>query len=77
MVCGLDFDYPEWFYKASMYIAALGILIFIVFMFIYSSASGAEEPNNALIKASLWLLISGAIMIVPAIIVYFTRSSNY
>ncbi len=77
MVCGLDFDYPEWLYKTVMYIAALGALIFVVFIFIYSSASSAEIPNNTLITASLWILISGVILIVPAIIVFFTRSSDY
>ena len=49
MVCGLDFDYPEWLYKTAMYIAAFGTLLFVVFVFVYSSASSAEVPNNTLI----------------------------
>ncbi|MHA1198791.1 MAG: hypothetical protein ACTSQF_05490 [Candidatus Heimdallarchaeaceae archaeon] len=77
MVCGFDFDYPEWFYKTVMYLAAIGALIAVVFIFVYSSASSAEVPNNTLITASLWTLISGVILIVPAIIVFFTRSSDY
>ncbi len=77
MVCGLDFDYPEWLYKTAMYIAAFGTLLFVVFVFVYSSASSAEVPNNTLITTSLWLLISGVILVVPAIIIFFTRSSDY
>ncbi len=68
MVCGLDFDYPNWLYKTVMTIAVIGILLFVINVFIYSSRQD---------KVTLWLLIGGVILIIPAIIVFFTRSSDY
>ena len=77
MVCGFDFDYPNWLYRTVTILALLGGIMFIVFMFVYTSASNAAVPNNTLITTSLWLLISGVLIIVPWIIVFFTRSSDY
>ena len=68
MVCGLDFDYPNWLYKTVMTIAVIGILLFVINVFIYSSRQD---------KVTLWLLIGGVILVVPAIIVFFIRSSDY
>ena len=73
MVCGLDIDYPNWFYKTTMGVAIIGILMFVVSIFIFSSA----EQGSVTYDVTRWLLIAGAIMIVPAIFVYFTRSSEY
>ena len=68
MVCGFDFDYPNWLYRTVMIIAGIGTLLFVINVFIYSS-------NQT--QVTLWLLISGVILIIPAIIVFFTRSSYY
>jgi len=73
MVCGLDFDYPDWFYKTSIGVAIVGILMFIVSVFIFSSA----EAGTTKYTVTMWLLVAGAILVVPAIIVFFTRSSDY
>ncbi len=73
MVCGLDFDYPNWFYKTTIGIAIAGILMFVVSIFIFSSA----EVGTTAYDVTRWLLVAGAILIVPAIVVFFTRSSEY
>ncbi len=68
MVCGFDFDYPNWLYRTVMIIAGAGILLFVINVFLYSSRQD---------QITLWLLIVGVILVVPAIIVFFTRSSDY
>lgn len=73
MVCGLDFDYPDWFYKSSIGVAIAGIVLFIVSIFIFSSA----DPESMTYEVTRWLLVAGAVLVLPAIFVFFTRSSDY
>ena len=73
MVCGLDFDYPEWFYKTSIGVSIAGIVMFIVSVFFFSSA----EVGSMTYEVTRWLLVAGAVLVLPAIFVFFTRSSDY
>lgn len=58
MVCGLDFDYPNLLYRTATILALLGDMMFIVFIFIYTTASNAAVTiKNYLRTISISVII--------------------